>query len=282
MKPPFSHRALAGRLPAVLLGLAASPCLWAQLGTFTSHSLPAEPVPELLFAAPTAHIAQPVEVAASAGGGGAVSRFFDNLNLDLVDNSAVGLANEQTVTGVPGPIASLQVTLNLEARGGGPMFNGDLFVTLTHDSGYAVLLNRVGRREDSLTGYGDSGFQITFSDAAAADVHNYRLTLGGSHGTPLSATDDPAALTGVWQPDGRAVDPATVLSSSPRSAGLDSFAGIDPNGVWTLYLADLGEGGLVRLTDWGLEIVPVPEPDEVLLISGLVLAVFAVTRRRRA
>lgn len=281
MKPPFSPCALVGRLPALLLGFAATPCLWAQLGTFTSHSLPAEPVPEPLFAAPTAHIGQPVEVAASAGGGGAISRFFDNLDLDLVDNSAVGLANEQTVTGVTGPIASLQVTLNLEARGGGPMFNGDLFVTLTHGSGYAVLLNRVGRREDSLAGYGDSGFQVTFSDAAAADVHNYRLTLNGSHGTPLSATDAPAALTGAWQPDGRAVDPATVLSSSPRTAGLDSFAGQDPNGVWTLYLADLSEGGLVRLTDWGLEITPVPEPGQVALLTGLALAVFAVMRSRR-
>jgi hypothetical protein len=196
------------------------------------------------------------------------------------DNSAAGLAHEKTFSGEPGPIASVEVRLTLAARGGEPMFNGDLFVSLAYDTGYAVLLNRPGRRAGSAAGYGDSGFTVSFRDDAPADVHTYRLTLTGSHTTPLSDTDTPAALTGVWQPDGRDADPALVLDTTPRTAMLSSFAGLDPNGTWTLFVADLSEGGLVRLVDWDLEFTPIPEPGPLVLAALIALACLARRRRR--
>jgi len=212
--------------------------------------------------------------------GDLVEHFFNSIAIDIPDFSAVGVTSEKTVHGLAGALTSVQVQLNLAARGGEPLFNGDLHVTLSHDSGYAVLLNRTGRRPGFSAGYGDSGFSITLSDLAPADVHTYRVTATGSHPIPLSSTDDPAALTGTWQPDGRSADPSQVLDSSPRDAMLGSFVGLDPNGVWTLHVSDLSENGLGRLVDWTLVLATVPEPAEMLLCVAFGLGLFAFVRRR--
>ena len=208
---------------------------------------------------------------------------FDSfqLNLPIPDNSTVGESSQKTIQGFSGLITSVQVQLQIAARGDQPMFNGDFHVTLSHGSESAVLLNRTGRRESSSVGYGDSGFSITLSDSAPADVHNYRITVTGSHTTPLSLTDTPAALIGIWQPDGRSADPSLVLPSSPRDATLARFIGLDPNGTWTLHVSDLSANGLGQLVDWSLQIATVPElsPSCLFLSTGLIA--FAYLRRRR-
>lgn len=267
------------QLLSLLLGVGAALTARAQLGTYNYAPASLAQV-EIPAGQSVDYLQQVPAFATSPSLVMTVSRFFNDLGVHVPDNSAVGVANEQTVTGLTGPIGSVAVSLNLVARGDGPMFNGDMFVTLTHESGYAVLLNRVGRRSDSLLGYGDNGFAVTFSDVAAADVHSYRLTLNGGHDIPLSAGDPPAGLTGAWQPDGRAVDPAQVLDTSPRTATLSSFNGLDPNGTWTLFLADLSGGGEVMLESWALEFVPVPEPAEVAAITAAGLGLFAWLLRR--
>ena len=153
-------------------------------------------------------------------------------------------------------IGTVTITLTFSGVGDGG-FNGDLYVTLSHDTGHAVLLNRVGRTADNAFGYSDSGIStVTLADAAAnGDVHNYRLTLLGNRSTPLGG-----ALTGTWQPDGRAVDPDLVFETSSRTATLSSFRRLKPNGDWTLFMADLSSGGQSQLESWSLEITPVPEP----------------------
>lgn len=208
---------------------------------------------------------------------------FNGVNLDIPDNDAVGDSDEQTLTGLPNRITSLRVWIDVVANGSDPMFNGDLYVTLTLQDtpGYAVLLNRVGRREGNFAGYADSGFQVTFSDEAPSDVHLYRFELFGDHFQTLSGTDDPGSLTGLWQPYGRRVDPLQLLSTTPRDAMLSSFVGLDPNGLWTLHLADLAKGGLAQLAGWGLEITAVPEPEETLVVTALLLAAGAMGWRRR-
>ena len=130
----------------------------------------------------------------------------------------------------------LKVTISLTISGD---FNGDLYVQLTHGSGFSVLLNRVGRTSLNEFGYGDSGMDITLSDdAAAGDVHVYRTTLFGNENTPVAGM-----LTGVWAPDARITDPDVVLNTDSRSATLSSFNGLDPNGTWTLFIADASGGG---------------------------------------
>ena len=145
-----------------------------------------------------------------------------------------------------------------------------------------MLLNRVGRYSTSEVGYGDAGFgldaqfkRLTLGDQSAQDVHFYQagpytLNPGGQ-------------LTGVWQPDGRILDPASpasAFSAAPRPNLLGIFNGLDPNGEWTLYVADVSAGHISTLTEWGLEIAVVPEPAAFTLI-GLGTAVFMILRRRK-
>src|SRR5689334_3241324 len=131
--------------------------------------------------------------------------FTDTVNTAIPDGNPTGLSSSINVTGLAGQL--LDITVSLDISGGS---NGDLYAFLSHGStGFAVLLNRTGKTGSDPFGYGDAGFHITLSDAATLDIHNY----GGNGG---------ALLTGIWQPDGRNVDPQLVLDSSPRNAFLSS------------------------------------------------------------
>jgi hypothetical protein len=118
----------------------------------------------------------------------------------------------------------------------------------------------------------DSGFDITFEDGAAnGDIHEYRNV--ASPGTGLQ-------LTGTWQPDGRDVDPMTVMASDNRAAFLSSFNGLDPNGVWTLTAVDRSGHGLSQIQSWGIEYTAVPEPRDAAIVGAAIVLGFALLRRR--
>jgi subtilisin-like proprotein convertase family protein len=192
-----------------------------------------------------------------------VTNFLFNVNQGIPDGNPNGFATSQTLSDVDGYIGHLSVQLNLS---GG--YNGDLYVYLTHVSGFSVLLNRTGRTSSDAFGYGDAGFNVTFDDIAVNDIHNY----GGNGGL---------AVTGLWQVDGRNFNPATVLDSTPRTAFLDSFNGLSPNGTWTLFLADMsGGGGVTTLNNWGLTVTVVPEPSTMALMGlfGGTLALWSARR----
>jgi subtilisin-like proprotein convertase family protein len=206
-----------------------------------------------------------------------VTFHFDEVNLDIPDNNGTGVSDVRTISTSLEKISDLNVQLNIGARGDGA-FNGDIYATLLHGSGYSVLLNRVGRREGNTFGYSDSGMNITLDDEAEkGDVHVYRLEETGNHSIPLESS-----LNGTWAPDGRQVDPTESLISTERTAFLDSFDGLDPNGDWTLFLADQTSGGTARLESWALEITSVPEPSTYGVIMGLGLVGVAVWRRWRS
>jgi subtilisin-like proprotein convertase family protein len=168
--------------------------------------------------------------------------------------TGVGIWDSRTFS-MPGAtsISSLDVTLNIQ---GG--YNGDYYAFLRcNNGGFCVLLNRVGVTDASNPGdpgYADSGLNVTFSDSASnGDIHLYQNVLnpGGS------------ALTGTWQPDGRIDDPALVKASSQRPDMLSSFNGVNPNGLWTLFVIDNSPGFNGTLESWGLSVtanvVAVPE-----------------------
>lgn len=135
-------------------------------------------------------------------------------------------------------------------------------------------------RDGSTLGYGDNGFSITLSDLAAADVHTYRTTVTGNELTPIMTANPAAPLTGNSQTDGRTADLGTVLTSSPRITTLGTFAGLNPNGEWTLFLSDLSGGGLAQLESWSLEFTVVPEPESAAMLSAVVLLGGAILHRR--
>jgi len=193
---------------------------------------------------------------------------FEDINRVIPDASPFGLSDSRIVSTEHTPIESVSVLLSIS---GG--FNGDLYAQLTHDSGFAILLNRVGRTAGNEFGYSDSGFDIELTDSAlSGDLHIYRRTLFGSDTVPFGG-----AVTGIWAPDGRAVDPDAVVDTDPRSAFLSSFSGLDPNGTWTLFIADVSSGGESTLLNWSLKIGVVPEPG----VFGLCFAALCLGFCRR-
>lgn len=154
----------------------------------------------------------------------------------IPDNNLSGVASTINLSTAINAITSL--TLTLDITGG---YNGDFYAYLQHGTGFAVLLNRVGRTAGNNYGFADSGFQVTFDDAAATDIHLASAGVGNP-------------LIGTYQPDGRNISPFSALDTSPRSAFLTSFTGLDANGGWTLFIADVSPVGIGTLADWSLTV----------------------------
>lgn len=203
-----------------------------------------------------------------------------SLNLEIPDLDPSGLVRNVVVSGLEkGLTYELIVRLVVESTGFGA-YNGDYYAYLLHEtpdgaqSQMTVLLNRVGRSEAMPSGYGESGFNITLSDSASWDVHNYQVALGGVFDGPL---------TGTWQPDGRRVHPTVSLDTSPRTTSLEPLGNLDPNGSWTLFIADMEAGGTGRLVEWEVRGTPwsaIPEPRTVGLAFAGFLALGWGWRRR--
>lgn len=110
---------------------------------------------------------------------------------------------------------------------------------------------------------------MVFDDSAANDFHLYQaaggLILGGA----------------AWQPDGRSAPPNSVLDTSARTSLLNGFNGMNPNGSWTLFVADLSVGGQSTVTAWGLDITAVPEPGQSLGVGMLLGSALLIRMRPR-
>ena len=188
----------------------------------------------------------------------------------IPDANPSGWADSRLIETANHLIATLEVHLGIS---GG--YNGDLYGYVSGpNGGHTVLFNRVGRTESNSRGYGDSGMQITFSAEASSDVHLYRAE--------AFTLNSDGQLTGAWQPDGHSTNPFEVTENSTRAATLDSFYNTDPNGEWTLFIADLSGGAESRILHWGVTLTTVPEPAGVALFSATLLGLFYLVTRRKA
>jgi hypothetical protein len=167
----------------------------------------------------------------------------------------------------------VQVVGSDGAGGSGTMWNGDLSVRLSHESGVSVvLMNRVGRTATNPYGSPGSGIDVRFDGAALDDVH---VSAGSG------------ALSGTFQADGRSANPSLVGAFSPRDATLADAIGAflsvngTPDGQWTLSVTDLESGGLARVAAWGMTVSAVPEHDSTLLVAAGALAGVVLLRERR-
>jgi len=192
------------------------------------------------------------------------------LNQAIPDGTPVGYAHTLTVSGMDSSLVS--VSVGFQISGG---WNGDLYAYLTHGDTLVVLLNRPGRTAGNAFGYGDSGFNITLG-SQGPDIHDYQ-TVGtgypGAIGNPNYS----------WSADGRNVNPNTVTTESSRTTSLIDYTGMDPNGAWTLFFADMSGGSTSTLGGWSLNIEAVPEPVTVALgIAGGVFFAFQFVRHLRS
>jgi hypothetical protein len=167
-------------------------------------------------------------------------------------------------------IVSLRFDGSNGAGGSGTLWNGDLLVTLTHQSGTSLtLLNRIGRDSLATSGYSGNGLDVTLDSSALVDVH-----LAGN-----------GPLTGVFQPDGRSENPLTVTTASVRDATVFQFLQVmrtvSPDGQWTISATDLESGGLARLSSWGMSLTVVPEPEEYAAMALAGCVAFGIARRLR-
>jgi hypothetical protein len=177
---------------------------------------------------------------------------------NIPDGNPNGWWDTRNVSDIPSGWTIANVTVTFTISGG---WNGDLYGYLSHNGVLIPMLNRVGTgtgSEPTFTfGYGDSGFNnVTLADGASVSIHNY-----GGTGVP----------NGTYLPDSDGLTFAVT------------FGGLNPNGSWTLYFADLsGGGGQSQLTSWSLDITAVPEPANAALgcFAGVFLVVSLVRSRR--
>jgi hypothetical protein len=152
------------------------------------------------------------------------------------------------------------VSLNLS---GG--YNGDLYAYLSYGGALVPLLNRVGVGTGNTFGYSDGGLNITLSDSGANNIHLYQ---------GLGSVADGSS----WKPDGRSLDPlgsANNFDAAGTVTFANTFGGVlDPDGTWTLFIADMSSGGQSSLVSWSLNLTAVPEP--VTLALGIFAGVFLV------
>ena len=184
---------------------------------------------------------------------GNVNSGGESLNLAIPDGSPFGVTSTLEVSGAAGLLSDLTVTLNVS---GG--YNGDDYAYVEHDGILVTLLDRVGTGAgdpiQSAFGYSTDGFNnVTLDDAATGgSIHN---------------AQNPGSL------------PAVSYTSDGGS--LAAFDGMDPNGTWTLFIADESAGNAGALNGWSLDIATVPEPPaSVPLVISLVMLTGASVCRR--
>ncbi|HEX3988334.1 MAG TPA: hypothetical protein VHZ30_02810 [Verrucomicrobiae bacterium] len=168
--------------------------------------------------------------------------------------SGVGLASTITSSGFLGNIGSLTVTLDIS--GGN---NGDLYGYLSYNGVLVTILNRPGTSLSNPFGNSGSGYYVTLTDLGGANLNSINGTFGSQ-------------VSGTYNVNGTAGNGSLAFSSA--------YNGMDPNGVWTLYLENGVSGGdPSMLVSWSIGINAVPEPTNVAM--GI-FGVCAIAGRVRA
>ena len=166
------------------------------------------------------------------------------VNNPIPEGNPVGITESQSISLVNAPIISVNVDLNITGGYNGALYGYLVYQDLNGNTVAETLLNNIGTSPSNIFGSTGTGMNVTLSDAGTVN--------GSIHNAP-------GIPTGLWLPD-----------SNNSLNG--TFGGLNANGTWTLYLADLVSGsGTGTLTSWGLNITAVPEPSTYGFVAGLCL-----------
>jgi subtilisin-like proprotein convertase family protein len=163
--------------------------------------------------------------------------------------------SEITVADLVGTVTKVTVALiNLTSA-----FNADLEVVLqSPDAKFTMLMGDCGN-----TGATPSAVTLTFDQSAANNLHN---------------TPGQAFVTGTYKPtnyvlggaDTNLPSPAPAASPLPYATNLDIFNGIDPNGVWKLFVYDDGTGDSSGIAGgWSITITTTGSSTQVIYGANL-------------
>jgi len=166
----------------------------------------------------------------------------------IPDGSPAGVSFVGTYDAAPAGSSVSSLTVSLNISGG---FNGDLYAYLVSPNGTLVMLmNQPGSSGNGI-GASGAGMNITLQDGLS------------DHGSIQEVTS------------------SSFLTGSYNAAGsLVNFNGSQADGNWTLFFADLANGGGTSLVEgWSLNITAVPEPVNLsLAIFGGGIGIFALRR----
>ena len=164
--------------------------------------------------------------------------------------SALQYPSSIAVSGLTGLVTKVTATLNeINHR-----FPHDVNVMLVSPAGESVVLMSHAGGGQSLT-----NVTVSFDDASAVVL-------------PTASRIN----AGVFKPT--AYLPATVFpppaATAPHSASLAALGGIDPNGIWSLYVVDdsTGDGGNI-LNGWSLSLTLINPVDRLAPVADLALEI---------
>jgi hypothetical protein len=196
----------------------------------------------------------------------------------IPDGNATGWTDSRTVSGIS-DLSISDISVKLNVSGG---YNGDLYAYLSYNGVLVPLLNRVGVTATgggNSFGYSDTGFNITLG-STGSDVHFY--------GAGSPSFNGNGQLTGTYQVDGRTIDPNSAPGAfdSASRVTFAGYNGMNPNGTWTLFFADMSAGAQSTVESWELDITAVPEPANIALgvFGGLFLltGIWRAVRKSKA
>ena len=165
----------------------------------------------------------------------------DIIAREILDSRGTPVGSVFTIdlgsAGLGSQLTSIQVSLNLSDG-----INGNLYSYLVAPNGtVVVLLGRPGVTGSNPFGNTQSGLNITLADGGSSLTASSDLS-SGTYGVP------------------------SANGNSLLNFGSVTSPGANPNGIWTLFFADMvNGGGNATLNGWSLDITAVPEPVNVAM-----------------
>ena len=180
----------------------------------------------------------------------------------IPDYNGAGINQTMTIAGLTAG-TNYQLNLGIDVSVLDAGFLGGLKIYLQHTlvSGGVtmvdqtrILLDRVGVAAGDTVGSLATGLNVIMSDSGAFNIQ--------SSDTPAH---EETPLTGTWQP-------ASLLGGSSfglSTMGTKSDGSFNWNGDWALVVADLANGGTMRLDSWSMQFSDLSASDTSVEIAGL-------------